>query len=839
MDHLKIPSADDIANPKVYYRVTHNSSVQFLDFFEVANNVTSWQVGQNELIPRHNIHPSEIREARNSFIQEWLFFGLIFEVFRDDPELDLTKFCYTEIGDIERITTQPLIDLIQRWHEREQEEPTGRLPRLMRVRKALDHAKSWASCFSSRSRGPGLNLDVAWPIDDYLAFSILVLGQTLSHAWYQIMAKLDGAISDGSHSGAYEEGWGSSRLILNKLKDKRWPESTVRTLQRFWRNNTIGLLLTLDFSDWESYSNHEHHPYRPYHFEEECRGGCTPHGDNCKPEIYQALDAGSIPLFRYNPENQRLQVVRMDKKFDKSYAIFSHVWTNGFGNPSKNEMHHCQLKRFDKLFRDAQKKRAALHGTILREEPELFWIDTLGIPVGNDDVTRRLRGKVIAQMHNIYKHAKYTIVLDRSLMRRDTRLKDYTRMATIISMSGWTRRLWTLQESVLSQDLYFCFSNELFHISMLEDRYRSAREQFHTSTSKLARIYHSLILEDERLLRLGKNQQPQQNDTCHLVSRLWSAIRWRDSSQKRHEVLALSIILDLDTEELAEAHAPGYTGDLDELRRHLMKKFLNLLSKVSKHAIPAGLIFLPGPHLEARGYGWAPESWLSAEEAEYTDPLNEKYPPTHLLNEYGLEVQLSGFKLHGFEQHSDKLQDTKPFDFRVVEHEWYHVERADSFEWPTPEDFRDGQAAIICSRSHVFREKQIGLLVSSVTKHSERDVITAYILCRVLISRKLKTADIDMLEKKLVSSTRTDELRRRGEDFRNLYVCIGRALPPTQLWQVDRFQRRNASQIPPPVTTQAAQQGTPQAAQQGTSQGAQQGTSQGVQQGAPTTTAPP
>lgn len=65
------------------------------------------------------------------------------------------------------------------------------------------------------------------------------------------------------------------------------------------------------------------------------------------------LKLAQFPRSKYNPNNLVLQVVRVDKTFNKSYATFLHVGINGFGNSSKNERHHCQLQRFHKLLRDA------------------------------------------------------------------------------------------------------------------------------------------------------------------------------------------------------------------------------------------------------------------------------------------------------------------------------------------------------------------------------------------------------------------------------------------------------------------------------------------------------
>ncbi len=81
----------------------------------------------------------------------------------------------------------------------------------------------------------------------------------------------------------------------------------------------------------------------------------------------------------------------------------------------------------------------------------------------------------------------------------------------------------------------------------------------------------------------------------------------------------------------------------------MMCEFWRSLHSTYRHCIPPGIIFLPGPRLQMDGklgYGWAPQTWMSAHEVDYPDPLGSWTSETDLLEGDGLRVSYPGFILH-------------------------------------------------------------------------------------------------------------------------------------------------------------------------------------------------
>jgi hypothetical protein len=71
-------------------------------------------------------------------------------------------------------------------------------------------------------------------------------------------------------------------------------------------------------------------------------------------------------------EGLKLRVVAHDSPECSGYIAFSHVWSNGRGNPSINRVPLCQLVRLDRL---------ASQGRETTNSYGAFWIDTLCVPV--------------------------------------------------------------------------------------------------------------------------------------------------------------------------------------------------------------------------------------------------------------------------------------------------------------------------------------------------------------------------------------------------------------------------------------------------------------------------
>jgi hypothetical protein len=707
------------------------------------------------------------------------------KVLGDLPGFDLGDFVRKDMDGELWVTTRRLPEFLEKWLEYEVSREEGRVRRLVHAQQTLLWAKVFVSKYCSVNSCDG---NPIWPVEDLVSLSLFVLGETLTWALQKIQKKTKFNLG-GWHDDQESQGWGYSKLALEKLENKGLCKKTIAILQGRLRGNTIGLLYAFWTHLDENPRDHQlctpercqlsaalpdsqvPPKYKMFHKPRCDRNTCEPIGPNVK-KLGEILRSGKIPLLRY--KDRELELVEMSPSCNKEYTIFSHVWADGYGNPNDNKINKCVLDLFSELFSDIREQRNRgryAMGT------ELFWIDTLAVPVGEE--YRSLRDKAIMKMHDIYAHAKYTVVLDAGLMNVN-RGEGYVRPAMRITASRWMTRLWTLQEAFLSRNLYFNFSDKVYSMDDLELLFEHENSLLHTCGPAMARTYFHGILGNERQLMrndpelIHKSLEP----SCQLVATVWKALQWRTTEHPQHETLALATLLNINTAPFADSSntAIGFAADakseLDKKLDNRMKELLSILAQRNPCAIPSGMIFLPGPRLSEDGYRWAPRSWLSGYTVNSPDPLTFGSKPARLRPPHGLEVDFPGFLLHEFGDLGASPENFKELSFPVDRSllEWYSLLKADDEEnFPNRNELGNKRLAIIAMRLPVIMDKEIALLVAG-----DRNAGVLYrvkILCRVWLCREFNQQKLE----KLRTEFRTDPsgMIPCGEMVRDDYVwCV-------------------------------------------------------------------
>ncbi|KAL8717117.1 MAG: hypothetical protein Q9225_005615 [Loekoesia sp. 1 TL-2023] len=508
--------------------------------------------------------------------QRWLYFEVLAQVFGHLPDYQWEDFVKKDRYGVDYVNTTKLPEYLEKWLDSEKKsQSTESKRRLIRIQQVLDKARAYVSRYCAV---PSRKDKARWEIDDLLALSIMVLGETLTRALNVIQRKLGFRIEGWCSYDLRSHGWGYSKLILQMLDEDEWCAKAIHMLQALLRGNSIGLIYL--YSLRSSSSKGPDHcectatvckemdirrfrtgsELTQYHYctstvsdfcsETRYNGRCTTdenfNGNIEGRRLAAIIRKGNIPLFRFHRAKRNLELVEMEQSFDKSYAIFSHVWTDGFGTLNdKNELSRCVLDMFSKMLEKVTIQRSGNKSSI----PELFWIDTLAIPVGKEFSAERRRA--INQMHHIYTHAKYTIVLDLSLMRV-TMGSGYSQPAMKITMCKWMTRLWTLQEAVLSKNLYFCFNDRIYSMTHLEEMFADEDSELHSCIPSLARIYYAGILGDIRQkIHAEFRKHEGWNAQSDFLALVWKAAQWRSTTHPTHETLSLATMLNLDTEFFA------------------------------------------------------------------------------------------------------------------------------------------------------------------------------------------------------------------------------------------------------------------------------------------------
>ena len=313
---------------------------------------------------------------------------------------------------------------------------------------------------------------------------------------------------------------------------------------------------------------------------------------------------------------------------------------------------------------------------------------------------------------------------------------------------------------MLSKSLYFNFSDQVYSKDELEKHFEKANHPLESCLAYFSRTYSHAILE--KASRQIHDPDFESNQAA-FVAAIWKAFQWRTTTHPRHETLALATLFDVRKDSFVKS-TTGSEHDSSELERR-MKNFLDLLSERSPCPVPSGMIFLPGPRLRIKGYGWAPRTWLSSYSVEPPDPLTvgiegtteARFNPPH-----GLEVAFPGFRLHKVQWHAELATHATSFYFSTDPSlsQCYRAIPADGIRYGRSRgDVREWDLAIITPQLLFNQEREIALLVAVRQIHSP--TLFVEILHRIWISVE----------------SNPDTIQRRGLE---LLTPCAEVLPPTQ-----------------------------------------------------------
>ncbi|KAF2651550.1 hypothetical protein K491DRAFT_781782 [Lophiostoma macrostomum CBS 122681] len=314
------------------------------------------------------------------------------------------------------------------------------------------------------------------------------------------------------------------------------------------------------------------------------------------------------------------------------YVAISHVWSDGLGNEQANSLPLCQLRRLRRLVDDLSQSRFC-------GQTFAIWVDTLAVAVHHPEARRN----VLVRLVQIYQDAAAVLVLDDDLQRTPVSCSLEEKLVRI-GLSGWTRRLWTLEEGMAaSRHLVFQFLGGVFSIP--------SADSLPIECNTVARCAHLLYH------RLLPDQHGNYSSGSFWNSLLFS-ITYRSTSRRSDEPICFSHIFGLDVSGLVKA------GDADER----MRLFYDLLARAGIR-FPARLLFTRETKLQITGYRWAPSSFLELS-GEDISALH-----SDILTEDKLSVTLDvggGLRIPSFSRHHvhlpDKLKDLLFCKVGVV---WY------------------------------------------------------------------------------------------------------------------------------------------------------------------------
>ncbi|MCJ1275461.1 hypothetical protein MMC21_003264 [Puttea exsequens] len=363
-------------------------------------------------------------------------------------------------------------------------------------------------------------------------------------------------------------------------------------------------------------------------------------------KLLQFLESKSIPLLRltYEGGNVKIEVVRKDSQ--SRYIALSHVWADGLGNRERNTLHKCQVEY---LYRRLRSFQISAQTT---DQDLLLWIDTFCCPLE----PLSLKIQALALMQQTYNDAEHVLVFDSALENTDHTSLEYLEILARVITSDWMRRLWTLQEGFLAQNLWVQFSRKAISIDQLLIEHNQLDERI--EAIMMYRFTRNFIFSIRRRRALKPSSH-----TFHIHT-LAMGVTGRSVTDLSDEPLCLSTILDLSEENAATiARAPP---------EQRMKILWDHWSE-SSHGIPSRIIFGDSPKLSDAGYRWAPSTLLRGDVPSVLLPVGFS---TGVLCPSGLKVHFPGILLSSISLSSEapsisKMTIDRPSFIRDDKDLWY------------------------------------------------------------------------------------------------------------------------------------------------------------------------
>ena len=525
-------------------------------------------------------------EAFAKMIQAWLFFGLLVEVLKVSAVLINVEDFIEHKGQEKLVTTKFLPDYLSRWEQKERTLPRKDCKAHFRRQQYMighsmffrEHQVSGRVVLEDLHGKYSESYQVSLPLP--IEMSIVLLEETLDLASRKIYG-IDLALGSGNT-------FLSPSLITN-LNSSGWCPSEVSLIMRGYDDTSI--VFASQVERHRTKANHSQcSTTKCRAFNIVTQNYHTQHTINCTScsdvaiiheELASTLRQGRIPraCIRTTGEGDTLRPT-VTIEDSGPYIAISHVWSDGLGNTVANALPSCQLLRL---------RRLALGTSVdFHDEVPAIWIDSLLVPVEKGKEKRM----ALSQLYDYYQRADNVLVLDSDLLKASRECSEEERL-TRIFFSTWMRRLWTLEEGVLSRDkLVFQFRDGPVPMNSLTESVRTSSNYTRVDFQLKTNLLQGLP-DFPNLYRRPAKSTP-------IIAELLRTLQYRSTTKAIDEPLCIAHILGLDASRLV------VIDEVDIRMKELLRIFAELKSR-----FPMGFLFTHEPKLQLDGFRWAPISFMA------------------------------------------------------------------------------------------------------------------------------------------------------------------------------------------------------------------------------------
>lgn len=563
--------------------------------FETFPNRKGYVLVEQDGFPKFILHADGTKltsQELSTMTQAWLFFALLGAVLQvSGISMDPEEFVETQ-GTRQYITTKKLLHYMNMWIDSESSLP-------LQVRKAHYRRQQDMMIVSMCFQCHQISDNWFWDSDYGHQFFPLPIER------YKMTVPLQFEISLRVLSETLDRASRKARGCNNQVGDPAYPcKSLIRDLRhRGWCPSEISLI-SVYFDDTLRYYASQLARRRLTVAHSNCSASkClafnvqsseykTQHMATCKSCADVIINENELKaiLQRYQTPLVRIEVdetcdgskVILNLEEQGAYVAISHVWSDGLGNNSQNSLPTCQLLRLHSLTKNVIP--SVVNNT-------LIWIDTLLVPVASGPEKKL----ALSQLNKYYREATKVLVLDSDLLQA-SRYTSQEELMSRVFLCSWMRRLWTLEEAILSRDrLEFQFLDgvvgmgELMKTEWISSRLDNIGTNLHSDLK--------IFLPDiaGRFAQEPENPQVKVDTILDLLPLLL----YRSTTKARDEPICMSHILGIDALRLAQ---------FDEADLRMGEFFKTLAEKGT--LFPRRLLFTNEPKLSMTGCCWAPESFM-------------------------------------------------------------------------------------------------------------------------------------------------------------------------------------------------------------------------------------
>ncbi|KAI9853645.1 MAG: hypothetical protein M1813_002036 [Trichoglossum hirsutum] len=551
-------------------------------------------------------------EDTASFLQEWLYFGMLAEFLgfvvkaddfirrTEDGRCVITTTLLYQYLDIWRCS-------FQRLSSKARKEYIARIDRCRsQVLSMCDAAyKQYIlALYQQIDEQAKMDLNnLGCPLPFEVILSIKILGATLDAAGKQV--SLDSRYF----------GWGAlligSDPLTARMEAAGWCKAEISRLMESCQ--MTGMYFASFFRRSQSREDHQectsnkctadHINETEYQTKHMTNGCMCSHLGPPIDRVCSILEGGGLPLISLSEvtQNGGVDEVKMEVVAHRSplpYVAISHVWSDGLGNVNSNTLPVCQLIHLRGLIRGLYKDNQTLAAGALKlaRRPVPLWMDTLCVPLD-----QKHRTLAISKMRVSFLKADRVLVLDSELQQLSCRISDEESIMRL-GCSGWMRRMWTLQEGRLAKNLYARFADGFVDVRKV--MWALARKGHSKRYG-----YQSISWDASGYLW---ELAPESGSTAI------GGFKGRSTSKPEDLPLCLASLLGLDTAAL-----------LDDPKSHRMKRLFLMQKRVF-----VDVLFMKGPRMLGDGNRWVP---LNLETVWITSDV------VGVPHSLGFKVSLPGF----------------------------------------------------------------------------------------------------------------------------------------------------------------------------------------------------